>query len=969
MPFSKIKPSGGTLTVWLLAFWLLAGLPAGAESPFTVHSWSVEEGLPESAVISVIQSRSGYLWLGTLNGLARFDGNQFTIFRQNNTPGLMSDGIIYLYEDSHTNLWLGTVSGNILQIKDGQIHDFTDNSVEGMGSLECVGEYPDTEHPEQSVVWFYTDSKRYFCFQNGQMNYHPDFMPRQFLYRAEHLLFPGRDDTIWEIDKQHGNLLLEWRQEPGQPQALVKDFGPCPWGDTLVKGTCEDLAGNLIVATLGQGVFWFHADGKYDQITTNDLASPYLLSVCLDREGSLWVGTDGSGLERIKRKIFSTPSATHPWSLQSLSQDTNGGMWMTFNLDGASYVISNSINDYRVGIINSPRPVLVDHQQKVWVGTRREGLFTFDTNHFNPVPEANFLHPTINALFESHDHRLWVGAQNGLGYLDQGNWSWLTTIDGLSDSAIRAIAEDASGQLWIGTESGGIDILKDGRFTGIRQASGNLPSDNISCLYADPDGTIWVGTAGFGLARFKNGQWSHYSATNGLAGDTIGFIIADQSANGGALWVGSYDGLTRVQKKSFDAPSDQLECRIYGQADGLPTRECSVGAQPAAIMDFVGNLWFPTAKGPAYVNPLTLQRNNQPPIVVIESVRVDEVEQKTNRLSPTWQQSIIVPPGKEQIYIRFTSLNLGAPDRARFKYQMAGYENDWVEGNGRVANYPNLPPGNYHFHVKACNEDGIWNETGSTLDLIVLPPFWRKPWFVVGAIFSVVAIVIGSVYLTAAQRFRRRLRQQESLEKERSRIARDLHDQLGANLTQITLLGEMNISDKELPAEVEINSQQICQTARETTRALDEIVWAANPANDSLEGLANYACKYAQDYFALAGLRYRTDVPAQLPAIPLPPDVRHNAFLAFKEAVNNVVKHAQATEAQVHLRLTPETFVLSVADNGCGLGTRAAAAKTRNGLKNMRQRMDDIQGAFDITPGPNGGTIVELSVPLTHKTI
>jgi signal transduction histidine kinase len=269
--------------------------------------------------------------------------------------------------------------------------------------------------------------------------------------------------------------------------------------------------------------------------------------------------------------------------------------------------------------------------------------------------------------------------------------------------------------------------------------------------------------------------------------------------------------------------------------------------------------------------------------------------------------------------------------------------------------------------VEACNEDGIWNEAGSTLDLIVQPPFWQNRWFLLGSGFSVVAIVLGTVYLTATQRLRRRLRHQESLEKERSRIARDLHDQLGANLTQITLLGEMNVSDKELPGEVEINSQQICQTARETTRALDEIVWAANPANDSLEGLANYACKYAQDYFALAGLRYRTDVPAQLPAIPLPPDVRHNAFLAFKEAVNNVVKHAQATEAQVHLKITPRNFVLIVTDNGRGLGDRPAAAKTRNGLKNMRKRMEDIKGGFDIAPAPNGGTVVELTVPLVNN--
>jgi len=941
--------------------WHLAVFSAGADSPFTFQSWSVEEGLPESAVVAVIQTKDGYLWLGTLNGLVRFDGNRFTVFHQYNTPGLTSDAIVYLFEDSLTNLWVGTYSGSILQIKDGQIRSFNDNSGLPMGNLNYAYEDPG------APVWFFTDSGRYFYFKDGQMNFRPEYFPAQLPLRAAHRLFPGQNGVLWQIpssqSQNQDRHLKKWHI-----QDLIQDNIPCPWTNVvLVSSACEDLNGNLIVGTLGAGIFWYNADGKYEQITTNELSSPYVLSVFMDREGNLWAGTDGRGLDRIKRKVFSTPIATHPWSLQSLARDTNGGLWMTFNADSASYVISNSIHDYYVGVSNSPWSVLVDRQQKVWVGTRKEGLFNFAGDHFESAAAASFLSPPINALFESRDGKLWVGAQNGLGKCDESGWSLLSTNDGLSDTTVRTIAEDAQGQIWVGTGGGGLNILKDGKAASVRKSSGNIPSDDISCLYADADGTMWVGTAGYGLGRFKNGRWSWYSSVNGLAGDTIGFVIADDSPNGGALWVGSYDGLTRVQKNSFDNSSGQLESRIYGQADGLPTRECSVGAQPAAIFDQAGNLWFPTAQGPAYLNPRTLKRNHEPPQVVIESVLVDGVEQKTNQLSSSWQQSIVVPPGKEHLYIRFTSLNLGAPDKARFKYRMDGYEKDWVEGNDRVAHYPNLPPNRYHFHVEACNEDGIWNETGSTLDLIVQPPFWDNRWFLLASGFSVVAIVLGTVYLTATQRLRRRLRQQESLEKERSRIARDLHDQLGANLTQITLLGEMNVSDKELPGEVEINSQQICQTARETTRALDEIVWAANPANDSLEGLANYACKYAQDYFALAGLRYRTDVPAQLPAIPLPPDVRHNAFLAFKEAVNNVVKHAQATEAQVHLRITSRTFVLSVADNGRGLGDRAAAAKTRNGLKNMRKRMDDIKGGFDIAPAPNGGTVVELTVPLVNN--
>ena len=201
------------------------------------------------------------------------------------------------------------------------------------------------------------------------------------------------------------------------------------------------------------------------------------------------------------------------------------------------------------------------------------------------------------------------------------------------------------------------------------------------------------------------------------------------------------------------------------------------------------------------------------------------------------------------------------------------------------------------------------------------------------------------------------------MEKERARIARDLHDQLGANLTQVALLGEMAEEDKNAPAEVESHAQQISQTARETSRALDEIVWAANPQNDTLEGLVNYACKYAQDYLALAGLRYRLEVPPQLPATVIPPDLRHNIFLAFKESVNNVVKHARATEVKIRLRLNGGTFALEVEDDG--RGPSEAATKTgRNGLRNMRKRMEDVGGEFILEPGAERGTRVRLTAPL-----
>jgi len=317
--------------------------------------------------------------------------------------------------------------------------------------------------------------------------------------------------------------------------------------------------------------------------------------------------------------------------------------------------------------------------------------------------------------------------------------------------------------------------------------------------------------------------------------------------------------------------------------------------------------------------------------------------------------------------IHYASLNLATADRARFRYKMEGYAADWRSAGGdRVAYYDKLPPDHYHFRVQACNEDEVWNEVGCTLAVDVLPPFWRTWWFLGLAGAAALSLIVGSVHFVSTQRLQRQLatlRQQEALELERARIARDLHDQLGANLTQVALLGEMAETDRDLPDEVAVHARQISQTARETTHALDEIVWTVNPSNDTLDGLINYICKYAQDYLALAGLRYRLEAPAQLPTAAISPEFRHNVFLVAKEAVNNIVKHAHATSAWLRLRLEPGRFVLELEDDGRGLDAEARK-KGRNGLRNMGKRMSDIGGDFEIIPANSHGTIVRLSAPL-----
>jgi signal transduction histidine kinase len=386
-----------------------------------------------------------------------------------------------------------------------------------------------------------------------------------------------------------------------------------------------------------------------------------------------------------------------------------------------------------------------------------------------------------------------------------------------------------------------------------------------------------------------------------------------------------------------------------------------------------GSLFLPTIAGIVSINPSKLRLRTNAPPVVIESVRVDGQNQDTNDLPTAPLHTVTVPVGKERVEIEYASLQIGAADRSQFRYILEPVDRHWTEANTRrIVPYSGLAPGNYLFRVIASSEDGIWDESqaGASLDIVVLPQFWQTGWFRAVAIVCLVGLLSGIVFYVSTQRLQRQvgnLRQQQALENERARIARDIHDQVGASLTQISLLGEMVETDKDEPAEVEAHGRLLSQTARETAHALDEIVWTVNPRNDTLEGLVNYICKHAQDYLGVAGVRYRIDVPSALPTAAISPEARHNVFLAAKEAVTNVVKHAKATEASVRLRVEPGQFVLEIEDNGLGLAGLDPKT-TRNGLRNMRKRMEDVGGAFELVPGAGGkGALVRLTVPLGRE--
>ncbi|HWI59293.1 MAG TPA: triple tyrosine motif-containing protein, partial [Bacillota bacterium] len=545
----------------------------------------------------------------------------------------------------------------------------------------------------------------------------------------------------------------------------------------------------------------------------------------------------------------------------------------------------------------------------------------------------------------------------GLSRWENGNFSTLTTADGLSDNSVTALYEDAQQTLWIGTSTGGLNCY-----------AADAPP------LAPPDGER------AGMRR----RFRAYTSRQGLFSDEIFEILEDDQ---GWLWMSCSQGVFRVRKRELtelDAGQRQtLSSLAYGKTDGMESSQCNGAGKPAGWKSRDGRLWFATSKGLVAVDPKSTKVNHLPPPVYIERVLADrkELPLSPGAFSPFPRSDLFrisdfgfrisVPPGRGELEFHYTALHLQAPEASRFKYQLEGVDVDWVEaGMRRQAYYNHLAPGRYRFRVLACNKDGVWNEQGAALDL-ELEPHWWQTWWWRGVL---ACLVIGGASGTARYLTRKRLQRKlellerrHAIEQERGRIAKDIHDDLGSSLTRIMMLGERAEEGLAQPEEVGRHVRKIVTTARQTVQTMDEIVWAVNPENDTLEGLVQYISHYADEFFENTAVSCRLEMPVELPALMLPAEVRHDLFLVVKEAFHNVLKHAHASAVQVQVAVTGTTVEIRIEDNGCGFEVQQKPTTTSrkgNGLGNMGKRLAALGGQLDIFSAPGAGTRLKLRVEL-----
>jgi ligand-binding sensor domain-containing protein/signal transduction histidine kinase len=978
--------------------------PGGLSAPFLARSWQTEQGLPHNMVLAITQTRDGYLWLGTAQGLARFDGVNCRVFGLQD--GLKGLEISALLEDSGGALWIGTVSGGLNRYFHGVMETFA--AKDGLNSEAITALLEDKDggiwigttaglyrrqngrfnpmaghldsifvralaEDRQGAVWVSTLHNGLMCFQNGKLVNVPE-PPEMRTISACYLLVDNQG-RLWAGLWGGAQMGVVLCRENGK---WIK-YGPADGlPEVYINSLAQTSDGTIWGGTLDEGLFYFK-DGKFNSLRMKDgLSDDAICTLFVDRQQNLWIGTRSGGLNRVSPRKLSVCRVLENSSERlpiSLAQTTNGELWVAASGRGIYQWSGGTFNQLLRTLPTAGHmfvgALLGARDGSLWWGAG-PALFQWkDGEILSDYEREPWLRgDRVLSLCENSGGGMWVGTYNGqLQLLQQGRF---TPVAGLPEKPVTALAQEPDGTLWIGSMGGGLARLQKGKLSVFTTRDG-LRSDLIRALHIDTGGTLWIGTVSGGLGRWSQGRLTSFTSQQGLIDDTILQILED---DGGDLWLGCNRGICRVSKKSLDDLAEgktvSMHLLAFGNPEGMISEQCEANFA-SGLKTRDGQLLFCTAKGIVIIDPRQQTNSAVEPAVLMEDILVDghaknelfQVPDKTGHAATP-----AIPAGNHSFEFHYTGLNFSAPENIRFRYRLEGLDADWVEADaGRAARYPYVPPGRYRFQVTACNNDGRWNPIGAEVSFVVLPHFWQTAWFEAVLVLALLGLTGGGMRYLERRRYRARLKRLQAerhMELERARIARDLHDELGSSLTRISMLSDLGQSRDNSTEQLKARVEKISNFAVRTARSLDEIVWAVNPRNDSLRSLLEYLIQFARELFEDTNIHCRFHIPEDLPRSPLLPEMRHNIFLAVKEALTNALKHAHATEVLLRAQIVGGQIEISIQDNGAGFDPASIGAATaRSGLKNMRQRIESLGGQFAIqtVPGKSTTIIIMLQRP------
>ncbi|MBO0357716.1 hypothetical protein J0X19_07145 [Hymenobacter sp. BT186] len=943
---------------------------------------------------------------------------------------LASNFVLSICQDRHGNLWAGTGGGlSCYNSRTNQFHTYRAAPIDSSGLSDNF--VPAVLCDRQGRVWAGTESglhrlnpatQRFSLFKHL-----PSPKAASVRRNAVRALAQDRAGVVWvgtgegcvsRLDTSRGHLVPDDRL---QPAGVVTTLCPDRAGGLWV-GTDTGL---LRYLPAGRGpIRSFNPDATH----LGSLPVAAIKKVFEDREGIIWVGTT-EGLCRYEAatgtfsRVQHQPRNRHSLpenTVQALFQDHSGLLWVGTEAGlSCARLQPSPFGSLATGVAGPVWAVTSDALGRVWVGTEEHGIVCYDPAtgrrqqfRHNPTDPGSIAQNYVRALCFDKQGRLWVGTQNqGLDCLEPGSTRFVhyrhnpSQSNSLADDMIQSVYEDRQGTLWVGHNGGGLSCYNPttGRFTAFRHNPGNphslpnnfvratfqdrqgrfwvatgggglsrydvktnqfttfradgrvphsLSSNSVRCIFQDRRGVLWVGTEGGGFSQLQDaqrGRFTTFREAQGLPNDVVYSMLED---NQGYLWLSTNKGLARFSPRT-------RQFHTFDERDGLLQDEFNAAACHRSA---AGQLYFGGVNGVVAFRPEAVQTNSVAPPVVLTAIRKFNRPIDLPDTAITERRTLLLAPQDNFFSLEFAALNFQLPEKNQYAYRLEGFDEHWIPaGRRREATYTNLDPGTYTFRVRATNNDGIWNSQGVALQIVVAPPWYRTWWFQVGVSWA----VFGLLFMA----YRMRVTQLLALERVRHGIARDLHDDMGSTLSSISILSQIarNHQQQHRPDQAAALLDQIGESSRRMLDAMDDIVWAINPAHDALEDVTARMRSFASDVLEARGIDFTFRVDPSVQGQKLGMQARREFFLLFKEAVNNLAKYAQCQHASILLTYQHGQLHLTVQDDGIGFDPAGPAQGGGNGLANMRSRAAALNGQLTIDTAPGQGTTLHLKVPLGNE--
>jgi ligand-binding sensor domain-containing protein/signal transduction histidine kinase len=933
----------------------------------------------------------GMLWVGTTNGLNAFDPRteKFTHFRneQKEADPALQNFVQALWEDGSGALWVGTHRGAYRFDPAAQkfmpfgLHLRAHALPENLDASTIIAE-------RDGTMWLGTFGQGLFRLepQSGAVTQYLHEPGDAQSLGSNHILALAQDrsGTIW-IGTHKGGFA---RVRPGEKKPAsvsVKNSGGEDF--STIGAIVEDTEGVLWLGTSGAGLIAHEpASGDYRVFKSvpnnpHTLSNDWILAQYVDRAGNLWIGTN-RGLNKLQtprkkighlKNIPGDPRSLIHNNVNAITEDREGKLWIGTEqgvsvFDAQSQWLANYANDPDDANSlsqNFVQALREDKNGEMWIGTFGKGLSRLDRarrsfTHFRrEASEAGSLSQNfVSTIYEDRRGDLWIGTLGGLNKLDRSRKRFVRYLTNpenprsISHNGVTCTFEDSANRFWIGTYGGGLnrmhrDHAEFKRYQSDRANPASLSDDIVYTIFEDAQGILWIGTNG-GLNRFDPAaeKFEHYSEQDGLPNNVVFGILGEAGAPN-KLWISTHNGLCTFNDL---LPAGQKFVKFEARKDGLQANEFN---QCAFYQSPSGELFFGGPNGVNRFYPQDLKTKSAAPNVVLTAFN------KLNKAvtldtAITALTALKLSHGDVFFSFEFAALDFTLPERNEYAYKLEGFNEDWVfSGRQRHATFTNLAPGAYVFRAKGANSDGVWNEEGVALRILIAPPFWHTWWFRLFASGSLALLVWGW--------YRLRVNKLIALERLRVRIASDLHDDIGATLTKISLHAEL-IQEGACSPEVLTSLRKIGAMSRELVTTMSDVVWSIDARNDTVGNLLDRMREFAASVLSAKSVTFTFRANGLEVQKKLPVDLRQNLYLIFKEAINNIAKHAQASRAEIRLENAGGLFKMTVHDDGEASGEDARL--TGQGLRNMKMRAQRIGGDLEVRR--NGGFVVSLTAPALH---